>query len=259
MERLILVIQNNVFIMKHFIKQKSTLLVLMLLSLFIFWCYNNKINNNNEEILWVIESWNLEIFDDSENISATKRLVITWNHQFWEFEIPSGWLIYRDEKHGFQIKFWSERSGWKIYDSFDILKSIGEDAFYRKSTPKHPFIFASMPSPWRSDEIEMIAIISYLTNKQYLELKELCEASNSICDPSVEERIIWENNKYYISWIWWFARQFEELAKIFYPHIALETITLDDGTEEWWTFSWSQYVLDNFPFLFVEYEIFDVK
>lgn len=245
---------------------------LIMLFLFCFsWCMN--IQNSHIQEVYDLKGkeqkeFNIEKEKDAVNVNMVNTnylsgevvnekpiIYITWDNHIWESVISRNWLIYRNEKYWFQISYDKERSWWKI---FDLSENYNKNHKWSSNiSSENNFLIATMPSPWNS-WFEMIHQVSFLNYNEYDNLKRICNEPDSLCSPSVEEITIGNNDEYYIVMIQWFMRQFEELSQLFYPYLPLENITLDDGTDKWWTIQWSQYILDH-PFLFSEYEIFNTK
>ena len=120
-----------------------------------------------EEEWWELDYWNwAEIcvfwednrcyFDDLAYWSCKNGNV---QEEDWTILIPADWITYRNDEYWFQIKFWKERSGGKIYDSFRKYNIYNYNTDY-DGWIKNPFIVFTVPSPWRPWTFEHIVNIS---------------------------------------------------------------------------------------------------
>ncbi len=181
-----------------------------------------------------IETWYIELVQDErfyENTIENKAttVIISWDDNFWSIKIPSDWLIFRNEKYGFQVKIWEERSGGKFYDSWTIFIEDNNSGFYPWKLPI--FIFA-MPS--LSLKIEDFHLIMYIVIYTYDEYQKRLLYEENMCNDdtidwcSLEEfkqSIIWKNNKYYVSLERWNAG--DEFYKKIFPF-------LECRKDPWW-------------------------
>ena len=159
-----------------------------------------------EEEWWELDYWNwAEIcvfwednrcyFDDLAYWSCKNGNV---QEEDWTILIPADWITYRNDEYWFQIKFWKERSGGKIYDSFRKYNIYNYNTDY-DGWIKNPFIVFTVPSPWRPWTFEHIVNIRVYTYEEYEQARQnQMDPKCEMCSlEEFDKAIVWKNNKYY--------------------------------------------------------------
>lgn len=203
---------------------------------------NINIERKNETLLYMIESWNIINGTDqsqygNENFNKTNNTINNWKL------IESDWMVYRNDEYWFQIKFWKERSGGKIYDSFREYNIDNYNTDY-DGWIKNPYIVFSAPSPRRTWTFEDIAGIRVYTYEEYEQARQ--NQMNPECMMcSLEEfdkAIVWKNNKYYFLLGRW--NNSDDAYKTMFPSLECREET---DSSVYWTYTyiycdWIEYI-----------------
>ena len=201
---------------------------------------------NTEELLFCkIDTWNTNnnILDTQQNrhydISKKKFL----DEEIWTILIPTDWITYRNDEYWFQIKFWKERSGGKIYDSFRKYNIYNYNTDY-DGWIKNPFIVFTVPSPWRPWTFEHIVNIRVYTYEGYEQARQnQMDPECLMCSlEEFDKAIVWKNNKYYFL-LGRSNRSDDELKTIF-PSLECREET---DSSVYWTYTyiycdWIEYI-----------------
>ena len=148
-----------------------------------------------------------EIVDESEVLDEE-----------WTIDIPLDWLVYRNDEYWFQVKFWKERWGGKIYDSFRRYNKYNRNIDYDGAV-KNPFIVFTVPSSQRPWTFELIADIIVYTYDEYEQARAFqMDPECEMCDLEwFDNAIIWKNNKYYF--LLWRSNRSDDELKIMFPSL----------------------------------------
>ena len=159
-----------------------------------------------EEEWWELDYWNwAEICVFWEDNRCYFDDLAYWNcrngnipEEDWTILIPADWITYRNDEYWFQIKFWKERSGGKIYDSFRKYNIYNYNTDY-DGWIKNPFIVFTVPSPRRTWKFENIADIIVYTYEEYEQARQnQMDPECLMCSlEEFDKAIVWKNNKYY--------------------------------------------------------------
>lgn len=210
--------------------KKFYLFILTIFLCSVFGCSENNINNENQPWISIIESWTFENANQPEQKDETFDEIDN-SISDWIISIPQDWIIYRNDEYGFQVKFWKERSGGRIYDSFRKYNLDNYNDDY-DGWIKNPYIVFTVPSPWMSWTFESIAGIIVYTYDEYKQARQYqMDPECMMCSlEEFDKAIIWKNNKYYfLLWRW---NNSHDAYKTMFPW-------LECREETWW--EWNQY------------------
>ena len=172
--------------------------------------YNEVINILNSTQYYEIEQQQSEVLDEE-----------------WIIDIPLDWLVYRNDEYWFQVKFWKERGGGKIYESYIVYNKVNNSNFNDWGWVKNPMILFTVSSPWRPT-FELIANIIVYTYDEYEQARAFhmnpeCEMCNL---EEFDNAIIWKNNKYYF--LLWRSNRSDDELKTMFPSLECREETDDN-------------------------------
>ena len=161
----------------------------------------------------------------------------------WTIDIPLDWLVYKNDEYWFQVKFWKERGGGKIYESYIVYNKVNNDNYNDWGWIKNPMILFTVSSPWRPT-FELIADIIVYTYDEYEQARQnQMDPECLMC--SLEEfdnAIIWKNNKYYF--LLWRSNRSDDELKTMFPSLECREET---DSSVYWTYTyiycdWIEYI-----------------
>lgn len=214
-----------------------------------------------DEYLDIIDNHLSELYENAISIAPSekiKNVVWGWDdeqqvHEIidepevldeeWTIDIPLDWLVYRNDEYWFQVKFWKERGGGEIYESYIVYNKVNNDNFNDWGWVKNPMILFTVSSPWRPT-FELIADIIVYTYDEYEQARQnQMDPECLMC--SLEEfdnAIIWKNNKYYF--LLWRSNRSDDELKTMFPSLECREET---DSSVYWTYTyiycdWIEYI-----------------
>jgi len=201
---------------------------------------NAKISLVEKNLRLTTPNWDIYDFFKNNEESIIEPEILD---EEWTTDIPLDWLVYRNDEYWFQIKFWKERSGGKIYDSFRKYNIYNYNTDYN-GWIKNPFIVFTVPSPRRTWKFENIADIIVYTYEEYEQARQnQMDPECLMCSlEEFDKAIVWKNNKYYFL-LGRSNRSDDELKTIF-PSLECREET---DSSVYWTYTyiycdWIEYI-----------------
>ena len=176
---------------------------------------NAKISLVERNLRLTTPNWDIYDFFKNNEESIIEPEILD---EEWTIDIPLDWLVYRNDEYWFQVKFWKERGGGEIYESYIVYNKVNNHNFNDWGWVKNPMILFTVSSPWRPT-FELIADIIVYTYDEYEQARQnQMDPECLMC--SLEEfdnAIIWKNNKYYF--LLWRSNRSDDELKIMFPSL----------------------------------------